>query len=112
MTLGGANVATQPWLQSQSYATTASRAGLSPVQAVAGRTGVITLAVADVAGAEAVVNKGVASGYAGLDASGRVPAAQLPAEAVSSVAGRTGAIILTTADVAGLSAVALSGAYG
>ncbi len=50
-----------------------------PVRTVAARTGDITLAVADVAGAEASANKGAAGGYASLDGGGKVPAAQLPA---------------------------------
>jgi len=50
-----------------------------PVRTVAGRTGDITLAAADVAGAEATANKGAANGYASLGADGKVPAGQLPA---------------------------------
>ena len=48
--------------------------------------------------AENVTNKGIASGYAGLDSSGTVPTTQLPALAYS-VAGRTGTIVLTSSDV-------------
>lgn len=81
---------------------TAQAAAAAPVQSVAGRTGAVTLAKADV-GLGNVDNttdaakpvstaqqtaldakqdtsaKGVANGYAGLDAGGKVPAAQLPA---------------------------------
>jgi hypothetical protein len=44
-------------------------------------------------------NKGVASGYASLDGTGKVPAAQLPPDAVTSVATKTGAVTLVKADV-------------
>jgi len=59
-------------------------------------------------------NKGAASGYAGLDSSGKVPLTQLPSGlgAVSSVAGRTGAIALSVTDISGaapLSSAALTG---
>jgi hypothetical protein len=53
---------------------------------------------------ESTANKGVANGYAGLDGAGRVPAAQLPAQAVTSVASKTGDVTLVKADV-GLSNV-------
>jgi hypothetical protein len=48
---------------------------------------------------EQLANKGVASGYAGLDGTGKVPAAQ---SLVMSVAGRTGTIVLAESDVASL----------
>ena len=50
--------------------------------------------------AENSANKGQASGYAGLDATGKVPVAQLPslAGAVASVFGRTGAVTAQTGD--------------
>ncbi|QDF18816.1 hypothetical protein SEA_SCENTAE_97 [Gordonia phage SCentae] len=47
--------------------------------------------------------KGMANGYAGLGADGKVPSGQLPAAPVTSVAGRTGVVSLTKSDV-GLSA--------
>jgi hypothetical protein len=56
---------------------------VGPVKSVAGRTGAVTLTVADVSGAIAASLLGVANGVATLDASGKIPANQLPA----SVAG-------------------------
>ncbi len=55
----------------------------TPVTSVFGRTGAVTLQSSDVTGAltytpENSANKGVANGYASLDATGKVPAAQLP----------------------------------
>lgn len=47
---------------------------------------------------ENTANKGVANGYAGLDATGKVPAAQLPSY-VDSVAGKTGVVTLDKADI-------------
>lgn len=49
----------------------------------------------------AATQKGVAGGLATLDGSGHVPTAQL-ANAVTSVAGRTGAVTLTESDIANL----------
>ncbi|SER29557.1 hypothetical protein SAMN05216548_114135 [Faunimonas pinastri] len=46
--------------------------------------------------------KNVANGYAGLDADGKVPAAQLPVAPVTKVAGRTGDIILVAEDIGDL----------
>lgn len=46
---------------------------------------------------ENTANKGQASGYAGLDASGKVPAAQLPTN-VASFAGRTGTVLPQSGD--------------
>lgn len=46
------------------------------VTSVAGRVGAVTLTVADVSGAQDVSQKGVASGYAALDSTGKVPLAQ------------------------------------
>jgi hypothetical protein len=53
-------------------------AQVNTVTSVAGRTGAVTIAVADVSGAEATANKGQANGYASLDSSGLVPSSQLP----------------------------------
>ena len=53
-------------------------AQVNAVTTVAGRTGAVTLAVADVSGAEATANKGAVNGYASLDSSGLVPSSQLP----------------------------------
>ncbi|WP_326700195.1 hypothetical protein OG909_24675 [Streptomyces sp. NBC_01754] len=49
----------------------------APVQSVNGKAGAVTLTAADV-GALATAAKGAASGVAELDATGKVPAAQLP----------------------------------
>jgi hypothetical protein len=43
--------------------------------------------------------KGAVNGYASLDASGKVPAAQVPANLVTSVAGKQGVVTLVSADV-------------
>ncbi|MFF0630394.1 collagen-like protein [Streptomyces sp. NPDC004296] len=51
-----------------------------PVTSVAGKTGAVVLAAADV-GALATSTRGAAGGVASLDASGKVPTAQLPATA-------------------------------
>jgi hypothetical protein len=51
---------------------------------------------------EDTANKGQADGYASLDPNGKVPAAQ---SLIASVAGRTGDITLTAADIAGFSSV-------
>ena len=59
---------------------------IGPVRSVAAKTGIITLEQADVSGLEAALSgkqdtsaKGQANGYAGLDGTGKVPEAQLPA---------------------------------
>ena len=44
-------------------------------------------------------NKNVANGYAGLDATGKVPAANVPADLVTSVAGKQGVVTLVKGDV-------------
>ncbi|WP_338931581.1 phage tail protein [Streptomyces netropsis] len=75
------------------------------VRSVNGKsTADITLAAADVKAVPAA-SVGVASGVAGLDATGKVPAAQLPPGAVapvSSVNGKKGAVVLTAADLGAL----------
>ena len=54
---------------------------------------------------------GQANGVASLDSGGKVPSAQLPSSgAVASVAGRTGDVVLSAADVSGV--VASGGALG
>jgi hypothetical protein len=53
-------------------------AQVNAVTTVAGRTGAVTIGVADVSGAEATANKGAVNGYASLDSSGLVPSTQLP----------------------------------
>lgn len=60
--------------------------------------------------------KGAANGIAALDADGKVPATQLPSglggSAVTSVAGRTGAVTLAVADISGALAASVVGAAG
>ncbi len=70
-------IATTAWVKSQGYG--------SGVTSVAGRTGAVTLAVADVSGAESTANKGAANGYAALDGSGKVPTTQIPASLLGAV---------------------------
>jgi hypothetical protein len=114
---------------------TAAAAAAAPVQSVAGRSGTVTLAKADV-GLGSVDNtadasKPVSTAQAAADAAVQAHAVQRanhtgtqPASSVSdfaaeaakygpvvSVAGRTGAISLAAADVAGLASVATSGSY-
>lgn len=67
-------------------------ASLSPVTSVAGRTGAVVIAEADVTGlvtdlaaTEKTANKGVASGYAELDGTGHVPNSQIPAALVGAL---------------------------
>ncbi|MFI0737880.1 phage tail protein [Streptomyces sp. NPDC021100] len=74
------------------------------VQSVNGKSAAsVTLTAADV-GALATTAAGAANGIAQLDATGKVPAAQLPASggAVASVNGKTGAVVLTATDVGAL----------
>ena len=101
-------------------------ANVQAVSSVAGKTGAVTLVPADVslgnvdntsdankpvstaqAAADALkedkANKGIASGYASLDASGKVPTAQLPTAPVTTVNSRTGDVVVNKTDV-GLSA--------
>jgi hypothetical protein len=85
------------------------------VQSVNGKSSAsITLTSGDV-GALATTAVGVANGVAQLDASGKVPAAQLPAGggggAVDSVNGKTGTVVLTSADVGALDQTAGDARY-
>jgi hypothetical protein len=114
---------------------TAAAAAAAPVQSVSGRTGAVTLAKGDV-GLGSVDNtadasKPVSTAQAAADAAVQAHAIQRanhtgtqPASSISdfaveaakfgpvtSVAGRTGAVSLATADVAGLASVASSGSY-
>jgi hypothetical protein len=71
---------------------TSTGAGGGAVSSVFGRTGSVVAqagdyTVAQVTGAEASANKGVANGYPGLDGSGKVPVAQIPSLAESQVTG-------------------------
>ena len=95
---------------------------VSAVNSVNGYTGVVVLGKADVglgnvdntsdsskpvstatatqlALKEDVANKNVANGYAGLDATGKVPAANVPADLVTSVASKQGVVTLVKGDV-------------
>ena len=69
------NIATTAYVKNQNYVT----ASTAPVTSVAGRSGAITLAVADVTDAQSVMQKGQPSGYPSLDTSGFIPISQLPA---------------------------------
>lgn len=97
-------------------AKTAAQAAAAEAQSYVGgsvssfntRYGVVTLTVGDVTTAlgfspQNPAQKGAANGYAGLDGTGKVPAAQLPAPPtipVTSVAGKSGgAVTLAKADV-------------
>lgn len=53
-------------------------AQVNTVTSVAGRTGAITLAVADVSNAESTANRGAANGYCPLDSGGKVASTYLP----------------------------------
>ncbi|MFJ3581662.1 phage tail protein [Streptomyces sp. NPDC090127] len=84
-----------------------------PVRSVNGRTTPdITLTAADVA-AIATTRAGVAGGVAQLGPDGKVPAAQLPAlgGAVSSVNGKTGAVVLAATDLGALTPAAGDARY-
>lgn len=79
------------------------------VASVAGKTGTVTLVVADVAGAISTASINTSGGVAGLDATGHLPIGIMPAGyssggggggAVASVAGKTGVVTLSVADVA------------
>jgi hypothetical protein len=114
---------------------TSAASAAAPVQSVAGRSGAVTLAKADV-GLGSVDNtadasKPVSTAQAAADAAVQAHAVQRanhtgtqPASTISdfaaeaakygpvvSVAGRTGSVSLAAADVAGLASVATSGSY-
>ena len=92
--------------------TTVSAAGGGAVSSVAGRTGAVTLAVADVGGFAAGVAAGLAAGTnvtLSLLAGVTTINASVTS-AVSSVAGRTGAVTLTATDVSSGFGTAVSGA--
>ncbi|MFC9294372.1 hypothetical protein ACFTWH_00335 [Streptomyces sp. NPDC057011] len=84
------------------------------VQSVNGKSAAaVTLNAADV-GALATTAAGAPSGVATLGADGKVPAAQLPAAgggAVESVNSKTGAVVLTAADVGALDQAAADARY-
>ncbi|MFD9952482.1 hypothetical protein [[Kitasatospora] papulosa] len=76
-------------------------AGAGEVASVNGKTGAVILTATDVA-AISTAAAGAPSGVATLDATGKVPAEQVPAAAaapVQSVNGQTGAVVLAAADV-------------
>lgn len=93
------------------------------VTSVAGKTGVVTLAVADVAGAAPLASPtftGTPAAPTPLTADSSTALATtayvkaqgyLTAAPVTSVAGRTGAVTLAAGDVSGLATVATTGAY-
>lgn len=106
---------------------TAAVSSLAPVQSVAGRVGAVTLQAADVTAGTFAIARIPTISYTAL---ANVPtsfgpaahthstsdvvaftAAAAAAAPVQSVAGRSGAISLGVADVAGLAAVASSGSY-
>ncbi|MGW3166989.1 hypothetical protein ACWC9Q_29845 [Streptomyces sp. NPDC001142] len=76
--------------------------GSGAVSSVNGRTGDVVLTTSDVDAIPAS-SAGAPSGVATLDATGRVPAAQLPTAAVQSVNGQTGTVVLGASDVGALS---------
>lgn len=112
--------------QIASYNTTQA-ASFAPIQSVAGRTGNVVLQAADVTAGTFAIARIPTISYTALS---NVPTSFTPAAhthsttdvvsftaaasaaaPVQNVAGRTGAISLTTADVSGLAAVATSGSY-
>ena len=112
--------------QIASYST-AAVASLAPVQSVAGRVGAVQLQASDVTAGTFAIARSPAISYTALS---NVPATFSPAAhthstsdvvsftaaaaaaaPVQSVAGRSGAISLTAADVSGLASVATSGSY-
>ncbi len=96
------------------YVTAAGAAGAAPVQTVAGRSGAVVLSAADVSGLAAVAASGKYSDLSGVpvavtndtqltNGAGYVTAAGAAGAApVQTVAGRSGAVVLSTADVSGL----------
>lgn len=86
-------------LEALGLVTDTSGAGPAVVETVNGEAGPdVTLSATDV-GAVDVTEKGAASGVATLGLDGKVPSAQLPADAVLSVNGETGTVSLSAADV-------------
>jgi hypothetical protein len=106
---------------------TAAVASLAPVQSVAGRVGAVQLQASDVTAGTFAISRIPTISYTALS---NVPtsvspaahthstsdvvsftAAAAAASPVQSVAGRSGAISLTAADIGGLASVATSGSY-
>lgn len=82
------------------HSVTSIGGGTGAVESVNGMTGAVTLVAEDV-GAVPADTIATPGGVASLDATGRVPAEQLPATqaAVASVNGQTGAVVLDADDV-------------
>jgi hypothetical protein len=96
--------------------TISSTGGGGAVTSVFGRTGVVVAqsgdyTVAQVTGAEASTNKGVANGYASLDATGRVPGSQLPQSFTGDLT-VSGKVVANSFQSTGTGAWSVEGAYG
>jgi hypothetical protein len=86
-------------LEALGLLTDTSTAGPAVVETVNGESGPdVILSAADV-GAVDTTEKGAVGGVATLGLDGKVPSAQLPDDAVTSVNGETGAVTLSAADV-------------
>lgn len=83
----------------------------APVVSVNGKIGAVTLNSSDI-GAIANSAVGAANGVAPLDASGLLPSAKLPANAVISVSGHAGpTVVLSASDVGALTQTAADARY-
>jgi hypothetical protein len=108
-------IATTAFVKAQNYVTYATAGGQAPVQSVAGRTGAVVLAVADVSGAAPLASPAltgtptaptaatadsstVLATTAFVKAQNYITSAGAP---VQSVFGRTGAVVLASGDVTG-----------
>lgn len=97
------------------YYTSARAASAAPVQSVAGKTGAVTLGTADITGLQtALDSKQAAGSYAAASHTHSTSditdfnTAASAAAPVQSVAGRTGAVLLSAADISGLSAAVIA----
>lgn len=102
------------WLYQANLRGPEGPAGAGAVESVNGQTGAVLLTAADI-GAVPTAAVGAPSGVPSLDATGKVPATQLPAAAaapVQSVNGKTGTVVLAAADVGGIAAAAKGVASG
>ena len=99
-------IATTAFVKAQGYLTSA------PVTSVAGRTGAVTLANTDISGLGTMSTASAADYSTTTVASGLYyplagnPSGFLTSAPVSSVAGRTGAVTLSTTDISGISSYA------